>query len=281
MGKRKPRKIALVGTSGTANEAPYHDPDFEIWGVSGKTKEVLRHDRWFELHRLDGEPVHFQESWRAALKSFVGDKPLYMIYPEPGLVENVVQYPADRMLARFGTFFMTSTFSWMMALAIDEMRPNNKEIKNRDEIFICGVDMEAGTEYSQQRAGLRHFIELAKLLGIKVTRLGESGISYDPIPYPMWQDDPLMAKVEWRRKKTVEELAKLEVDLRTNRETRAFVSGQLDVMAKHQTATLEQLAGLEQQKSDLLRESSNISQKIIAYQAQLEEQEWLLAYLKP
>ena len=153
-----PRKIALVGTSPTGESAPYHDDTWEIWGVSQRAKYVTRANRWFEIHRLDGEPRHFQEEWRASMRAFLNNKttkpiPLYMMYPETGLTGNVIQYPVDAMIARFGAYFMTSSFAWMMAMAIDELRPLNGR-KVNGEIGIYGVEMEYGTEYRKQRVGL-------------------------------------------------------------------------------------------------------------------------------
>ncbi len=118
-GKNLTRKIALVGTSPTGESAPFHDKSWEIWGVSQRMSYVTRANRWFELHRLDGEPPHFQKEWRKSMKDFLNNKTvkpidLYMIYPEKGLTENIIQYPVDAMIARFGTYFITSSFAWMI-----------------------------------------------------------------------------------------------------------------------------------------------------------------------
>lgn len=188
------KRIALVGTAPSRASAPYDDPSVEIWGVGNRAPQVKRANRWFELHRLDGEPPDWQVEWRKAIKSWPQDFELYMFYPEPGLVDKVVQYQTGPIAAKYGTFFMTSSFSWMMALAIEEILAT----KEPGEILLFGVDMEFGTEYREQRVGLRHFIEVAKLAGIAVTRVASSGLAYEPIPYPLWQDDPLLSKIKLR-----------------------------------------------------------------------------------
>ena len=140
------RRIALVGTTNSGAQAPFDDQSFDIWGVSARAVYVTRADRWFELHRLDGEPKEWADNWRKTVKKFSHDVELMMFYPEPDLGPKVVTYPAERITARFGTYFMTSTFSWMMALAIDEMCPVSKKWKP-GEIALYGVEMEYGTEY--------------------------------------------------------------------------------------------------------------------------------------
>src|SRR3990167_8308310 len=163
------RKIALVGTASSGAGAPYDDLSFEIWGVSARAAYVTRANRWFELHRLDGEPPEWAASWRKTIADFTHDiGEVLMFWPEYKLAQKVTAYPYQQIADRFGTYFMTSSFSWMMALAIDEMRPLDKDgypvaFHNGDEISIFGVDMEHGTEYQKQRTGFRHFIDIARL----------------------------------------------------------------------------------------------------------------------
>jgi hypothetical protein len=188
------KRIALVGTAPSRASAPYDDLSVEIWGVGNRAPEVKRATRWFELHRLAGEPPDWQVEWRKAIKAWPKDFELWMLYPEPDLAEKVVHIDTAPLVAKYGTYFMTSSFSWMMAIAIEEILATGEP----GEILLYGVDMEFGTEYREQRNGLRHFIEIAKVLGIYVRRVVTSGIAYEPIPYPLWQDDPLLAKIKLR-----------------------------------------------------------------------------------
>lgn len=275
-----PRKIAIVGTAGSGREAPYRDESYEIWGVSARADYVIRANRWYELHRLDGEPPEWAAAWRKTLSGFIQDIPLYMLYPEPDLAKTVKPYPHDEIIARFGTYFMTSTFSWMIAQAIHELRPTRGANGEGDEIFICGVDMEAGTEYAQQRAGFRHFIHLASALGIIVTRLGEGGQSYEPIPYPMWQDDPLLCKLEWRKKQTTDRLAVLDKAIRANREMTSHARGELSVWEGLSDGD-EKRAKVEKLLIDLNGSSANLSIEITQLEGRLDEIQWTLDYLTP
>ncbi len=277
------RKIALVGTAGSGSEAPYHDPSYEIWGVSGRQPYVTRADRWFELHRLAGEPEHWAVEWRRQLRGFIGDTPLYMLWPEPALAKTVVPYPYEEIAARFGTYFMTSTFAWMSALAIHELRPTRFTKGKGDELFVCGVDMEAGTEYSQQRSGFRHFLQTAADLGVTVTRLGEGGLSYEPVPYPMWQDDPLLCKLEWRKRQTANRLEVLATSIRTTRESRAFTQGEMEVWQKlpESEERTEQITTLERRLEGLADTSAGISREIVNLEGRRDENQCTLDYLQP
>lgn len=282
-----PRKIALVGTASSGRQAPFDDPSWEIFGVSARANYVTRADRWFELHRLDGEDPRWAAEWRKTLKSWSGDIPiLYMIYPEPDL-GNVVQYPVDRMIGRFGSFFMTSTFSWMMALAIDEMAPYGTFAPKGSAISISGVDMEYGTEYMQQRAGLRHFIQVAKNLGIDVQVLGTGGMAYDPIPYPMWQDDPLLMKTRAKITEANDSLNVLEGSIRTNREVIASVRGAIGALNRWSEKLgddpefVGHINALSKQLDQAVDMSASLSKELVQNEAVLNERRWLLDYLTP
>lgn len=280
------RKIALVGTAPSGNRAPFGDASWEIWGVSSRAAYVTRATRWFELHRLDGEPQDWANLWRKALRDFLGETELVMMYPEPGLAKNITPYPYDRIVQRFGTFFMTSTFSWMMALALDELRPVNGE-PVPGEIAIYGVDMEYGTEYRQQRSGFRHFIQLATHMGVPVTRLADGGLAFEPVAYPMWQDDPLQAKTTRRLKETTDRLNNFNESLRITQQMIAQQRAVLSFIERQEQAPdVLSFLNTEKQKTEkqlaaMMKTSATISKDIVKLEGMQEELQWLDDYLKP
>jgi hypothetical protein len=275
------RKIAFVGTARSADQAPFDDETWEIWGVSQRGKYVTRATRWFELHRLDGEDADWAGKWRECVRGFIADTPLYMFYPEPGLATNQVTYPVDHITGRFGTYFMTSTFAWMLALAIDELRPLDGEATD-GEIAIFGVDMEYGTEYAQQRAGLRHFLALAAFAGIEVKLLAATGLSYEPVPYPFWQDDPLLNKLDLRTRESEEKITDFDEQLRHTRtmiaQNVAIRQGLERYGGDQAPAEIERLAA---ENDALLETSAALSKHIVHWEATREEQGWLKDYLLP
>ena len=49
----KPLKICILGTAPTSSgDAPFNDPEWEIWGCSCGPMETPRVTRWFEVHDL-------------------------------------------------------------------------------------------------------------------------------------------------------------------------------------------------------------------------------------
>lgn len=281
----KERKIWLIGTASSGADAPYDDPSWEIWGVSARASYVTRATRWFELHRLEGEPRDWADRWRETMKTFTADVELLMFYPEYDLGPNVKPYPYDWIVGRFGTYFMTSTFAWMMALAIDELRPPSRpSVPGR--IGFSGVDMEYGTEYREQRAGFHHFIDMCRILRIPVTRLADSGLSFEPVPYPLWQDDPLLAKLTKRRDETARQLEEYNNSQRLTQQMIAQNRILEQELRQIQTNgkgydVAARLAALEKENVNLTQTSQKLSADIVALNGRWDEQNWLKSYLTP
>jgi hypothetical protein len=197
----------MLGTAPSVVQAPLNDPDWELWGCGIRNDFIEKAARWFEVHRLDSEPEAWAKEWRILIKGWndpnvrpvLDSCELWMFWPEPDLSPRVVQYPVEEMKEKFGTYFMTSSFSWMMALAIDELTQDPEFERDKHEIGFWGVDMEYETEYEHQRSSVRHFIQLAKLAGVKVRRLATGGVTYDPVPYPWCLEDPLLLKNRLRQ----------------------------------------------------------------------------------
>lgn len=280
-----PSRIALVGTAGSGKSAPFNDPSWEIWGVGARAQYVTRATRWFELHRLDGENPDWAKEWRSGIRSWSNECEIVMLYPEPDLGPNVVELPHERLTRRFGSYFMTSSFSWMMADAIDQMRPQGGSPQVEDcTIGLWGVDMEYGTEYREQRVGLRHFIDVARVLGISVSRIASSGISYEPTPYPLIQDDPLTTKLDLRRRVAATNIATFEDSKRITDIMTATNRGALNEIAMMGQDGYDPSARvkiLNRDIANLQKTSDRITADIAHWEGIRSEQEWLRDYLSP
>lgn len=140
-------KIALLGSApSSAGLAPFHDqswaasrqgmpsPEFqlepfvdetwEIWGVSpGGFAFAQRATRWFEVHRWEPGQPWFQPAYIQFLRDFRG--PVYTggVIPE---IRNHVVYPIERVEAAFSAYFLHSSLSLMLALAILEIEDARK-----------------------------------------------------------------------------------------------------------------------------------------------------------
>ena len=282
MPKKKPppRKIALVGTAPSSAHAPIDDLSWEIWGVGYRGDHITRCTRWFEIHRLDG--LRDGPEWRPLLRKWARDCELVMFWPEK-LGPNIMEYPVQRIKERFGTYFMSSSFSWMLALAIDE-HTNGKPV---DEIGIWGVDMEYGTEYREQRAGLRHFLALARFAGIKSTLLVNGGVIYEPVPYPFWQDDPLLAKLKQRREVAAGEISQRQRALNATTARLGQINfaiaelRKIVVDSKINPLAKKLIEKYERQAKGLSKTEPGMRREVAYYEGALEEINWQMDYLKP
>jgi hypothetical protein len=181
-----PLKVALIGTAPSSRMlAPYGDPSWQIWACSpGNQNTLPRVDIWFELHSNLLWPEH-ENYGRPYIEWLKAQKfPVYM--QDNSLVDRATRYPMFDMVKRFGRDFFTSSFSWMMALAI---------VKGAQEIALYGIDMASRDEYILQRPGFYYFRMEAEKRGIKVSAPHESDIMQSPPLYAYSDSTPFGRKI--------------------------------------------------------------------------------------
>lgn len=178
-------KIGILGTAHSYLKAPFADLSWDLWACN--SGQPVRWDRWFQIHDdkvLDQLPGH---------REFLAQqtKPVYMQAPD-ARVPNAIPYPLPAVTAKYGTWFFTSTIALMLALALEE--------EGLEEIGLWGVDMAAHEEYVHQKNGVRFFLQLARLRGIKVTVPEESEVmvpgriyGYEPTS---WLEGKARARLE-------------------------------------------------------------------------------------
>jgi hypothetical protein len=166
-----PLKVALIGTAPSSRMlAPFSDPSWTIWACSPGNMGILpRVDAWFEVHGnlLWPENKHYGEPYLNWLRQQTF--PIYMQNQQ--FVPNATSLPYKELVREFGPYFFTSSFAWMMALAMH---------KGAKEIALYGIDMASRDEYILQRPGAYYFFERAKERGIKMTAPYESDIMQPP-----------------------------------------------------------------------------------------------------
>lgn len=157
------------GKQPTYPPAPFIDEAWEIWGCSpGAFGVVKRATRWFEVHRWEPGQPWFSPEYCQFLREFSGQ--VYTGQPIAEIKNHVV-YPVDLVEETFSPYFLTSSLSLMMALAILEIegaRKNPDHDPEEDVIGFWGVDMAATEEYGYQRAGCQFFVVEALRRGIGV-----------------------------------------------------------------------------------------------------------------
>lgn len=216
----KPLKIALVGTAPSSRMlAPYNDPSWTIWACSpGNMNVIPRCDAWFEVH---GTNLHEPENkgyapqyieWMKNLKI-----PLYM--QDQQLCPNALTIPKDLLIQEFGPYFFTSSFSWMMGMAI---------LAGASEVMLFGIDMASREEYIIQRPGAYHFFMEGARRGVRMSAPYESDIMQPPGLYGYSDVTPFGRKLRARRDELKERIAPMEQQIKQLSDTVTYLKGALE-----------------------------------------------------
>ena len=160
------RQVAIVGLSpSTHDDAPYEDPDWEVWGLPWDNDRYPYFDRLFDIHPLEcireATPSFYYPGYEDRLREL--DAPLYMqqAYQD---IPNAIAYPLYEVSAVVGDYY-NSSGAYMLAMAI---------VENVDKIGLWGVDMIArgepghADEYGDERPNCEYLLGFAKAKGIEI-----------------------------------------------------------------------------------------------------------------
>jgi hypothetical protein len=167
------KKVALVGYAPSWKDAPYNDPDIEIWIMNDMYDFAPRWDRLFDIHMIDeiktrksrgeGKQLHYE-----MLKTL--GKPVYM-QEHFDEIPASVKYPLDSIVEKYWTpamgdkIFLTCSVAHMMALAIYE---------GYEEIQLYGIHEAVDDEYSCEMPSVLYWLGVAYGKGITVKISPES-----------------------------------------------------------------------------------------------------------
>lgn len=147
------KKVCILGSANSFKYAPF-DKDCEIWILNNNLyKQVPRFDRQFDVH------VPHCYDPRGEYREFLincGEK-LYILDESKELPQaNIIDY---RLLIRKYGHYFTSSFAYMLALAIEEKYTH---------ISLYGCECNVKSEYETQRACIEYFLGIAKGKGLNV-----------------------------------------------------------------------------------------------------------------
>jgi len=150
--------------------AKFIDESWEIWACSpGAFGRVERCTRFFEVHRWEPGAQWFSPEYCQWLREFEGIVYTGAVIPE---IKNHQVYPIKRVEDEFSSYFLTSSLSLMLAVAILEIEDARKAGKGdpagNDTIGMWGVDMAATEEWNEQRPGCQFFLLEALRRGIRI-----------------------------------------------------------------------------------------------------------------
>ena len=179
------KKIAICGfASSSRHLIPVDDPTWLIGGMNQLYRHIPRADYWFDIHanwtegNVDGtdHPRWIREC----------GLPVYMT-ERVADAPTTVRFPIERLIEKFGIDYYTSTVSYMLAWAIDEIdsavarRIEGIGVLSSHEVLavtralyaeytigIFGIDLIVGEEYDFQKSCAEFWIGMANARGITV-----------------------------------------------------------------------------------------------------------------
>jgi hypothetical protein len=151
-------KVAIVGMSPTAADAPWDDETFEMWGLPWHPGYWRLYNRLFEMHDIKLLESEHSKRCDGYLDSLTDSGvPVYM---QAEYIKGSVRYPFEMVAECIGAYYFNSSIAYALALAIYE---------GAEEIAVYGVDMKGDDEYGYQKPNMEYLIGLARGKGIKVT----------------------------------------------------------------------------------------------------------------
>lgn len=250
------RKIGMVGYTTSREEAPYDDPEWELWGMNNLHLALPEEKfaRWYNLHvgspasiaklalpkEKGGDPEHL--AWLQQEHSF----PIYLMDPLEGVLEtpdgnpvpsiaertgfpSARTFPKIQILGQFIPYF-TNTVAWQIAHAMFEGMSDNSRALT--DIGLYGIDMATGTEYSKERPSVEYYLGLIHGCGLELHLPAASDLLKSAELYG--GDDSLAgprAKIQTRLRELNEQKANLEQQLGQGQQMLAQVQGAIDSFA--------------------------------------------------
>jgi len=174
------RKVAICGFASRTRRTDW-PADVEVWTVNcAWDYGFTRITRLFEMHPLAQLTADLDKPTKWEGKHWIylqqpHEFPIYMMAHDDRIPASV-EYPlGDVCVDLFGKLrrrgvpnvYLTSSASFMLALAIHE---------GVDEVYIAGLEMASGSEYTYQRDGFAYMVGLANGRGIHVELPENTGL---------------------------------------------------------------------------------------------------------
>jgi hypothetical protein len=153
------KKIAILGSAESREQAPFSDESWEIWDLAWQAKDEVRTTRAFEVHDWQNvlhNPTPFYADWLKTQTAV----PVYCVHDIKEHVKAYKPLPLDKIRELMGRDYFTSSFSYIIAAAI---------LEEPAEIGVWGIHLHTNEEYEHQRPCAEYLLGIARGKGIKVT----------------------------------------------------------------------------------------------------------------
>lgn len=256
-----PLKIALIGTAPSSRMlAPFNDPSWKIWACSpGNMNSLPRVDVWFELHSNLLWPEH--ESYGKPYIEWLKQQKFPVYMQDQSQVPQATPFPMLEMVEEFGRDFFTSSFAWMMALAIKQ---------GATEIGLYGIDMASRDEYIQQRPGFYFFRHQAEQRGIKISAPNESDIMQSPPLYAYVDSTPIGRKLAARKTEVQGRVNGLDQQISQSTQSKTYLQGALediDYMQSIWSGAMDEIALSRAENAVLKADNQRLLQRVADLEA--------------
>lgn len=221
-----PLKFALIGSApASIRGAPYHDPNWQVWGCSPGAYGVVpkgRSNIWWELHKYEPGQPWFSPEYCQFLKTH----PCVIVAEPRAEIPNGMTLDYKYLVRKYSPYFFTSSIAWMMAHAIELIEANGNPQESK--IGLWGVDMAANEEYEAQRAGLHYFALLASQKGIEVGVPAESDLFRPRFLYGVDEVTHFHIKMRARKQELEQRLLAAEQMVVQKQQECYFLKGAMD-----------------------------------------------------
>lgn len=152
------RKVAIVAKAGTSALAPWHDAEWEIWGLPWIS--YPRVDCFFDMHEQPLYEGARESYWKSEewVKLLDGSKPVYT-FPSRSHLPGAVEYPLEEVSQSIPVPYLENSVAYMIALALHE---------GAEAIGLWGVHMRGAHEYEEERPSVTYLVGLAQGRGVDV-----------------------------------------------------------------------------------------------------------------
>lgn len=238
------KKIAIIGTTSSLVDAPYNNPEWEIWGLNGAYDAVPRYDRWFDMHSMKILKQYHESAYFTFLNK-AGDK-VMMAHPSTE-VPNAQLFPAKELVDKYGRYF-TNTVAWLIAYAI-EQKP--------DVIGLWGINMAMDTEYSIQRPSVEYFLGIAEGKGIDVIIPETSELMKCSFLYGIEDAPAYIRKMPDKKRELTNNFNEVMNDIDHGQGYMNFIRGYMEAMTDSVNYTKEKLPEASNILNELHIEKTN------------------------
>ena len=146
---------------------------------------------------------------------------------------------------------------------------------------MYGVELDFGTEYREQRAGVRHFLQLAEHMGVELTLWSGGGLVYDPLPYPHWTEQPLVQKMKFRRDNIEKESEDLKSNIEKVRAQYHETKGRLREVSEQKEPDFDRIELLQKQLDQIEETGNSIQKKYDFCRGAKHEMDYMKDYMSP